>query len=83
MCKIIDYSMIIANISESGKSDIKIMLNHKVGHEKNVKIVFIKKSKEAATIIKKIEIVGIEGDQAESLPNVGCSECHVVRTLEF
>jgi hypothetical protein len=62
MCKIIDYSMIIANISESGKSDIKIMLNHKVGHEKNVKIVFIKKSKEAVTIIKKIEIVGIEGE---------------------
>jgi hypothetical protein len=62
MCKIIDYSMIIANISESGKSDIKIMLNHKVGHEKNVKIVFIKKSKDAATIIKKIEIVGIEGE---------------------
>jgi hypothetical protein len=63
MCKIIiDYSLIIANISESGKSDIKIMLNHKVGHEKNVKIVFIKKSKEAATIIKKIEIVGIEGE---------------------
>jgi hypothetical protein len=62
MCKIIDYLMIIANLSESGKSDIKIMLNHKVGHEKNVKIVFIKKSKEAATVIKKIEIVGIEGE---------------------
>jgi hypothetical protein len=62
MCKIDNYSMIIANISESGKSDIKIMLNHKVGHEKNVKIVFIKKSKEAATVIKKIEIVGIEGE---------------------
>jgi hypothetical protein len=62
ICKIINYSLHIANISESGKSDIKIMLNHKVGHEKNIKIVFIKKSKDAATIIKKIEIVGIEGE---------------------
>ena len=61
MCKIIITHIYIANISESGKSDVKIMLNHKVGHEKNVKIVFIKKSKDAFTVIKEIEIVGIEG----------------------
>ncbi len=54
------------------------MLNHKTGHEKNVKIVFIKKSEEAVTVIKKIEIVGVEGEQAEGLPNVGCSECPIV-----
>lgn len=54
------------------------MLNHKAGHEKNVKIVFIKKSEEAVTVIKKIEIVGVEGEQAEGLPNVGCSECPIV-----
>ena len=61
MCKMIITHIFIANISDSGKSDVKIMLNHKAGHEKNVKIVFIKKSKDALTVIKKIEIVGIEG----------------------
>lgn len=72
-----ENNVLMSNISESGKSDVKIMLNHKAGHEKNVKIVFIKKSEEAVTVIKKIEIVGVEGEQAEGLPNVGCSECPI------
>jgi len=47
-------------LSESGRSEIKIMLNYKLGHEKSVKIVFVKSSIEAVTVIKKIEIMGIE-----------------------
>lgn len=73
--------IVIANISENGKTDIKIMLNHRVGHEKSVKIVFVKKSQGAATIIKKIKIVGIEGEQSKDLPNIGCSECPVVSDI--
>lgn len=54
------------------------MLNHKTGHEKTVKIVFVKKSKDAFTVIKKIEIMGIEGEQGTNLPNIGCTECPIV-----
>ena len=54
------------------------MLNHKTGHEKTVKIVFVKKSKDAFTVIKKIEIMGIDGEQGTNLPNIGCTECPIV-----
>lgn len=70
-------------MSENGKSEVRIMLNHKAGHEKSVKIVLIKRSKYAFTVIKKIEIMGIEGEQGTNLTNIGCTECPMVRRFNI
>ena len=73
----------IVNTSQSGESDTKIMINHKEGQEKSVKLVFIKKSQNASVVIKSILIVGIEGDNTTDIPNIACTECPVVFTQTF